>query len=527
MLTITDIDENQPLSKRSGLKMEALQRLTKLITGKQSLQSTLQAVTDETTRLFSADTGFLMLFSPRGSVRTTFQAAGIAETGMLGPSDTAVQQLVGAFKNWAQTAKTSALVDQTALDPNWQQLGSDVPLMRSALIVPIVTEASVPACFAFISATPNHFDTTQQALSEMIGVQVALKLENATVRQQANAERSILRAIVGGGHDAVLVTDLHNRLLLANKPAQSSLSIPTDAVGNPINYSVTEPAILNFFQAFGEEEQITREIELNDGRVFDCALVQLPNVGKVLSMHDISTFRHLDEMKNEFVSHVAHDLKAPLGVIYGYGWLLNEVPNLNPEEKEYVAQIISSVERMRSLIENILDIGRIEMGISAEFEVTEIPPVIREVMEQNHPIASQKEVNLSSKVHGELPLVFGADMRLELALNNLVGNAIKFTPAGGHVSIEAESEGDKVWVHVIDTGPGIPIEQQNKLFQKFTKLKAGGKNAEGHGLGLAIVKSIIEAHEGEVAVKSEVGKGSTFSFSLPVHAILKQEPPIE
>ncbi len=522
MLTVTKVDENDSL--QSGVKMDSLQRLTKIITGKRSLQDALQSVTDETTRLFGADTGLLLLFSPRGSVRTTFQATSSTETGMLGPSPTAIQQLVGAFKNWSQTAKASALVAQSALDPNWQQLGSDVPLMRSALVVPVVTETSVPACLAFISATPDQFNANQQAIAEMIGVQVALKLENATVRQQASAERSILRAIVGGGHDAVLVTDLNNRLLLANKPAQQSLSIPGDAVGNPINYSVTEPAILNFFQAFGDEEQITREIELNDGRVFDCALVQLPNVGKVLSMHDISTFKHLDEMKNEFVSQVAHDLKAPLGVIYGYGWLLNEVPKLNPEEKEYVVQIINSVERMRSLIENILDIGRIEMGISAEFEVTEIPPVIRSVMEQNRPIASQKEVNLTSEIHGELPLVFGADMRLELALNNLVGNALKFTPSGGLVTIEAESKGDKVIVHVKDTGPGIPKEQQNKLFEKFTKLKAGGKNAEGHGLGLAIVKSIIEAHEGEVWVESEVGKGSTFSFSLPVHAILKQEP---
>ena len=122
-----------------------------------------------------------------------------------------------------------------------------------------------------------------------------------------------------------------------------------------------------------------REVTLGDGRVFDCALVEIPGVGKVLGMHDITTLKHLDALKSEFVAHVAHDLRAPLGVIQGNAWLLAGLPQLDADDRCVAQEILDAIHRMRSLIDNILDVGRIEMGIEAEFDVVDVEPLLRAV----------------------------------------------------------------------------------------------------------------------------------------------------
>jgi two-component system NtrC family sensor kinase len=261
-------------------------------------------------------------------------------------------------------------------------------------------------------------------------------------------------------------------------------------------------------------------VTLQDGRVFDCNLVRIPTVGKVLAMHDVTTFKRLDDLKNEFVTQVAHDLKAPLGVIYGYASLLSGLPSLDEQENEvYVQPILGAITRMRALIETVLDIGRIQMGIEAEFEPVNIATVLPGAVQNLNKLADQKGITLAVEAPADLPPVMGAPMRLEQAVANLVGNAIKFTPNGGSVTVRAGQDNGHVVVYVTDTGPGIQPGLQNKLFHRFARLgQSDTIQQEGHGLGLAIVKSIVDAHKGRVWVNSESGKGSTFAFALPVTA---------
>ncbi|MBI5632280.1 MAG: GAF domain-containing protein [Nitrospirae bacterium] len=236
---------------------------------------------------------------------------------------------------------------------------------------------------------------------------------------------------------------------------------------------------------------------------------------KVMDEHVM--LKQLDELKNEFVAHVAHDLKSPLSVIYSYAELLQQFSGLNKEGKEFLREIHTAVNRMRSLIGNVLDINRIEMGIESELAPTDIAEVLNCSVGTVKGLAQEKGISLNVSISDKLPLVNGAPVRLGQVFVNLADNAIKFTPSGGTVNIHANQEGGRVVVHVSDSGPGIPEESIPRLFQKFSRLsQTETRNQEGHGLGLAIVKSIIDAHKGDVWVESVPGKGSTFAFSLPL-----------
>lgn len=236
---------------------------------------------------------------------------------------------------------------------------------------------------------------------------------------------------------------------------------------------------------------------------------------KVVDEHVM--LKQLDELKNEFVSHVAHDLKSPLSVIFSYAELLQQFSDLNNEGQEFLKEIQTAVSRMRSLIGNVLDINRIEMGIESELGPADISDILGRSANTLQRMAGEKGIALQMEVSKDLPLVIGAPIRLGQVFMNLVGNAIKFTPSGGSVSISGSREGERLLVRIADSGPGIPDDLMPKLFQKFSKLgQKETRSEEGHGLGLAIVKSIIDAHKGDLWVESKPGAGSTFAFSLPI-----------
>ena len=295
-------------------------------------------------------------------------------------------------------------------------------------------------------------------------------------------------------------------------------------MGKPFAEAVSDSDLIEFYNSVPDATQTVKDIEFSDGRVFNYSLVQVPNVGRLLSMHDVTTFKQLDDLKSEFVSHVAHDLKSPLSVMYGYVKFLADIPDMGGDEKIFVEKIIESIHRMRALIDNILDLGRIDMGIESELEIVGIGGVLKEAVKGMEGLAAEKGVKLTTETAEGLPYVNGAPVRLGQAVSNLIGNALKFTPEGGSVTARATLQGGQIVVEVQDTGPGIPPALQAKLFQRFSKLgQKSTRQDEGHGLGLAIVKSVVEVHNGRVWVESQVGEGSTFAFSLPTYDV----PPLE
>ncbi|MBI3362003.1 MAG: GAF domain-containing protein [Chloroflexi bacterium] len=490
------------------------------------LDEVLAKALNLTTQTLGANVGSIFLLDSEGRAIRSILARSNLPPEIKSPTVAAVMSK--GLAGWVYQHGRADIVLDTQADDRWFFFAGDTLVTRSAMAAPLLRRNEVIGIVTLQHPEPNHFTRRQLELLEAIAAQAASAVENASLYTRVANERATLQSIVGGVHDNILVTDLKRNLILANPAAFRSLALGQQAYGRPVGEVAAEPALIEFYQSARDDEIALKEVMLEDGRVFDCALVRLPGVGQMLSMHDVTTFKRLDALKDEFVSHVAHDLKAPLSIMQGYAWVLNEMPGLAEDALDHIQQILQAVDRMRALIDNILDIGRINMGIQAEFAPVSIASVVKESIVSMEALAKEKKVILSSQVAADLPPVNGAQVRLGQAVTNLVGNALKFTPADGSVTVGAAMEAGQIVVRVVDTGPGIPPALQSKLFQKFSRLgQKETRKEEGHGLGLAIVKSVIDAHGGRVWVESQVGQGSTFAFSLPLSQPTREDNPSE
>ncbi|HLQ46502.1 MAG TPA: ATP-binding protein [Planctomycetaceae bacterium] len=233
----------------------------------------------------------------------------------------------------------------------------------------------------------------------------------------------------------------------------------------------------------------------------------------------------LNNLKNEFLATMSHELRTPLNSILGFSDVLQTADNLSDKQKRYVTNIQSSGRNLMSLINDILDLAKIESG-KLELHLVEfsLADMIERQTGAMTPMAEKKNIDLSWHTDPQVPVLFQDVGKLQQVLNNLLSNAIKFTPEGGRVRVRAGLHNDShVFLAVEDTGVGIPLEEQERIFEKFRqgRLQPGQEDAmarqfEGTGLGLSIVKELCKLLSGEVSLISEFGKGSTFTIVLPI-----------
>jgi PAS domain S-box-containing protein len=235
---------------------------------------------------------------------------------------------------------------------------------------------------------------------------------------------------------------------------------------------------------------------------------------------EVAAARRLDQMKTNFVSAVSHELRTPLTGILGYAeFLEDEVAGaLSPDQAGFVREIETGARRLESLIDDLLDFARIDSGtFRLQPQPFDLGDKAREVIGALQPQARKGAVTLDLAIAAEAAPIEGDPQRVGQVLFNLVGNALKFTSEGGAVTVSVTRVGQAMRCAVADTGPGIAPEDHEKLFRRFSQLEAG-INRGGTGLGLSIAKAIVEAHGGKIGVESTPGSGSTFWFTLPIHA---------
>ena len=233
--------------------------------------------------------------------------------------------------------------------------------------------------------------------------------------------------------------------------------------------------------------------------------------------------RQLDRLKSQFLSVATHELRTPLSIILGYNSMLAESleDRLNDDEKETLREAIGACKRLIRLVNSMLDISQIESGkMRLQFAPADLRRIVSSVVALFHNEARTREISLAMEVPSRVPRLQLDSERIEQVLVNLVGNAMKFTPAGGAITVSLRSRDQQVEVAVADTGAGIAPEDQAHIFDEFAQIRRrrGHKQAEGAGLGLAIARRIVEAHHGVLSLSSQPGKGSTFRFVLPVQA---------
>ncbi len=374
-------------------------------------------------------------------------------------------------------------------------------------------------------------------------------MENARLYAESAREQGKLAAILEDTADLVLVTDEEGRVLILNPPAERAFGVrEAQVLGLPLKQALNNDSLAALFtRAAKEREQLMEEIEAPNRRIFHASVSPVTGVGWVAVMQDITRLKELDKLKTELVATASHDLRNPLSTIIGSADLITMLGPLDERQQRYLDNIKGSADSMLVLIENLLDIARIEAGIELKLAPCQFAGVVKEVLGAFKSQARAKDIALKAELPSILPPIHCDHDRMRQVMDNLVSNAIKYTQDGGMVTVQVQcveaeelaawkiqkslsliphfrssieylaSYADWLIVSVTDTGIGIARQHQEHLFEKFYRV--GGettKDIEGSGLGLAIVRSIVEQHGGRVWVESQLGEGSTFTFALPV-----------
>jgi two-component system NtrC family sensor kinase len=322
--------------------------------------------------------------------------------------------------------------------------------------------------------------------------------------------------------DAILVIDAKGVLRLLN-PAARKLFTDIDAkLGQtlPANHGYDD--LINLLNK-ARSSNVTEEGEVAwpDNRTFVALITPVEDGGQVVMMHDITHFKDVERVKNEFIATASHDLKAPITAIVGYSQLLDKAGPLSPQQIDYVGRMQRATQQMLELVQSMLDLARIDMGISLNLESLDVHSLVASVADEYSGQATAKSQALSVVAPVGHPQIKGDSLRLRQALRNLIGNAIKYTPDGGQITVTTETNSHNVHIRVQDSGYGIPNVDLPFIFDKFYRVHTDEtRDVEGNGLGLAIVKAIAEQHGGQIQVESTVGKGSCFSLSLPLRMVI-------
>jgi two-component system, OmpR family, phosphate regulon sensor histidine kinase PhoR len=350
---------------------------------------------------------------------------------------------------------------------------------------------------------------------------------------ERNRSSAILRSMVEG----VAVIDAEERLVFYNRAFSEILNVdPASAEGRPLIEVIRNSDLLSLIRrALRGDEGLQTDITMGITQTQSFSITAAPvkaldiaasgrapnekTSGAVVVLHDVTELRRLERVRQDFVANVSHEFKTPLTAIQGFAETLLAGALDDPENNRRFLEIIRNhAMRLARLTNDLLKLARIEAGkMELEFSSVGLLELIEACTETTLLKANRKEITLEITVPPQLPAVRGDAALLRDVLQNLLDNAIQYTPPRGHICVAASAGKREAVVTVTDTGIGIPLADSERIFERFYRVDAArSREAGGTGLGLSIAKHIVEAHGGKLWVESTVGQGSKFSFSLPL-----------
>ena len=395
---------------------------------------------------------------------------------------------------------------------------------------------------------PVDSDTELGNLSKAFNIMsVKLKEFEESNLEQIKAQKTRIETIIKSINDGLVILNEDKDVILANNAASEILGIDENRLigQNAVELAQTNSVMQGLIETLeqngsgesnveADEEQSSKnfiKVEQNDKQEFftkDVIDVQdvddhSKSLGYILLLKNVTYFKQSDEAKTNFIAVASHEFKTPLSAINMCLMLLQDkrFGSLNPEQDEIVASMKSEVQRLIKMVSELLDISKMETG-SIELDKKLVSPkVLMDYSSSPFDVQlSEKNITLEQQIDPGLPDFLADTEKISWVLINFLSNAIRYTPEGGTITIEANQLNGNVEFAVKDRGPGIPKHDLNKVFQRFVQLKTNGKkNDKGLGLGLAISKEVITEHHGEIGVESEEGVGSRFYFTIPLETV--------
>jgi PAS domain S-box-containing protein len=489
--------------------LEALQRVGRSVTALLDLDNVLTVVVDSAVELTGAEEGSLLLLD-EATGELYMRAARNFQDEFVRKFRLPIRDSLAG-----QVLRTGRPI---TIDEKTPQKIKTSYLVHTLIYVPLQVRGRVIGVLGVDNRQSGHpFLEDHIILVAALADFAAIAIDNARLYTRTEVERKKLETILTHVEDCVIVVDQDGRLVLANQTARSAFGVQdTNPVGKPARDLFQHLDLLEILTDEKRPRPSRAEISLEDGRIFNAQLTTIPDVGLAITMQDITHLKELDRIKSDFVSTVSHDLRSPLTAILGYVELIDRAGPVTEQQREFIRRVQFSVNNITALINDLLDLGRIEAGFDARKEIVPLGAIINYAIEGLHSRLTEKDQKLVTDIPDKLPTVLGNPVRLRQLMGNLIGNAIKYTPAHGNIVVRGHAEEGQIIIQVTDNGPGIPPTDQPYIFDKFYRASNVPMDTPGTGLGLAIVKSIVDNHLGRIWVDSVVGQGSTFTVVLPV-----------
>jgi two-component system phosphate regulon sensor histidine kinase PhoR len=359
---------------------------------------------------------------------------------------------------------------------------------------------------------------------------ISLKLENfedslKSKRQREQSGEAELEAVLSSMVEGVLVVNKEGSISVINPSLRKIFLIDTPYENKKPLEVIRNISVQNIVDETLKANSISEEISISDERIFKINSVPIKrnqNVeGAVLVFHDISSLRNLERVRQDFVANVSHELRTPVSSIRGYAeTLLNGAMQNRKRNREFIEIIHKDSERLCKLINDLLDLSRIESSrMQMNFQSVDLSSIVKRCASIMGKQVQEKQIQLELDIPETIPMVKADEARLSQVILNLLDNAVRYTQTAGRIKISVSAKDTLVQVDVSDTGIGIPEKDLPRIFERFYRVdKARSIETGGTGLGLSIVKHIVQAHKGNTWVQSDLGKGSTFSFTIPLLA---------
>ncbi|MFZ5912324.1 MAG: response regulator [Chloroflexota bacterium] len=504
------VKEAEDALRRRNRELNVLPEIGKDLSARPDINELTDVVLRRTVETLGAMLGHVIIFTPKGALHREYRIPDPAKPNF----ETQFPSLNGFLAQVKET-RQGLIVGDTQNDARWQTSPEDPT--RSVIMVPMFGRLDLIGLLVLTHEKAHYFNTDHQMLLQAIASQAAIAAENARLYTSVSHEQRRLAAVLQSAADAILMFDSDSCLVLLNPAAEKLFTDFETKLGLPLARGRGYDRLIDLVEeTCSSGEPRTGELDWPDHRTLTASVTPIEDGGCVVVLQDVTHFKDLERVKNEFISTASHDLKNPIGVIAGFADLLPKAGPLTETQADFVRHIHTAALNMNELVQNLLDLAKIDIGLEFKQEEVNVNTLVSEVVEEFQPQAEARQQALSFQETAGRPRVQGDALQLKQALRNLVGNAIKYSPPNGRIQISVEKGKNAVGIHVEDTGYGIPAEDLPFIFDRFYRAHSEAvKDIEGNGLGLAIVKSIVEAHAGQVSVESKIGKGSRFSVSLP------------
>ncbi|MEZ4666795.1 MAG: ATP-binding protein [Anaerolineae bacterium] len=508
-----------------------LLEISRAMTAQLDLGEVLRLVLNASTVMLAGQVGLIALRDPNDHY--TLRATSGVDSNMMPELNERLDELVGSA-GWGK--------DREFINTKLNQMAISLDrTLRQSLFLPLViAEEPVGLLIIFRSYWVQPTANDQQILQSFAD-QAAIAVHNAQLYARISYERKQLAAILDHSADGVMMLDPQTRILGFNRALERMTAWRIqDALGQDHDTVITwkrlekenlQQALTEGWPQHNNDESVPSTLYVEgdllrrDGLTLSVGITYAPLLSDegeltniVANVRDITNFRRAQEMQNVFISTVSHELKTPVAIIKGYvGTLRREDADWEPEViRNSLAVIEDESDRLTALIENLLAASKLRAErMQLDLDDVQVDQLAKSVVERFKTQTKKHKFKLSFSP--DFPGIQADEIRLRQVLDNLVSNAIKYSPDGGTITIGGEVDEHVVTIYVRDQGVGIPEDELERVFERFYRVDGPvAKKTQGTGLGLYLARALVEAHGGRIWVRSKPGSGATFYFTLPL-----------